>query len=313
MARRTKSVEYRRVRWLGASQQDTLEDVLRQIWTGYPHHLDRVVNLDQNACIIGMNQKNYGTDGFAVSFIRYEQDQSIGTIPMDPKSTTLIGEQYPDPDKNYLQNGFLVFARGNHVIGLNVGRNGSALISYMFGMARLAKVRLYQAQFEMVRVAKLDKIALINQIKVKSIDFNNAISDTAFYDVKAQRSPASARVGISAIWAGLQSLVKKDEKIEGLLKSQKGNMKLSISVPGGDIVEARDSLDVLGERLVENEDESGFEILLRDNKTKIRSEEIAVGKSISIESRSNFIEIDDAFEKMYEYMKDLETHGYLAV
>lgn len=316
MATRQKAIEYRRARWYGASTTKSLEKIVRGIWSSNRHHLDRRVQLDQDTYIIGMNEKNYGPGGFAVAFARYEHNQSIGTLPMNTNSTTAIGAQAPNPGTNYLQNGFLAVIRDNHVVGMNLGRNGASLVSYMFKLAGQGKLGLSDAQFELVRVAALDKVALMMRHKVKSIDLESSISEIALHDLQSATPRGTGLRGhistaLSATGAAFKAVMSRNDDAQGLMKSRKGNIKLSISVPSSDLVESRESLEEVSKQLVEDESEFGFQINLGDGKTVIRPGEIAVGKSISVAKDSNFIELDEAFTKMYSYMEELDQLGYL--
>lgn len=321
MAPKPKTLEYRQAQWLRPHSGGTLEEILRTLWTRHPHHMDRIAETNADDRIIGMQSKDFGSDGFAISCAKYTDGESVGTISMDRRAPTDIGDQPPQVNENYLRSGFLVFARGNHVIGMNLGRNGMALTTYLIRLSGKWIVPHDDANVLLVRIARIEKIAMLQRLGARQIELSAALSDTAFSDLQTglalqETTSFGGRRRLStamhATFGMLGALVRKTPDAANLLNANRGTSTIVLTIPENDVVAAKNSLNAISQGLIENDEERSFTIHLRDGKSKITSDEIAVCKIAHIQSASNFILIDDGFNKMYDYFKELQARGMLS-
>ncbi|ABD55810.1 hypothetical protein Jann_2893 [Jannaschia sp. CCS1] len=310
MARQTKTLEYRRARFLDDGQN--LEALVRQAWGQFGTQAERTITFSDDRSSCGLRARDCNANGFAVHCGRYTDGQGVGTIPTVPAPEVEVGERPPEPGENFLNSDLMALISGNHVICMNCGRNAGSLRIYLQQLFRKAGMPDESRQFELVRIGSPDKLAIIEAVGVKSIDLEVDISEaTAFEVVEGD--------GGGGIWQSIKqnfgnalaAVTARDESVEQLRTAERGTMKVSINVPKGDLDAAKHGLDDFAEEVVEDEESDAFTIHLRDGRTTIKPNEVSVRKQVKLETAANSVSVFQAWDAMETYMGELNENGQI--
>ncbi|MDQ0503691.1 hypothetical protein [Xanthobacter agilis] len=233
---------------------------------------------------------------------------------MVPANEIDLGERQPEADENFLNSSFLALIRKNHVVCLDCGRNGGALRNYLSNLFLKAEMPEHARKFELARIGNPNRISLIERIGVKSIDLKIDIAS-------ATAESISDDCDGHGIWSSFRrymgstitALTARDADLAQLRKSEKGTVKLTINVKGGDLSAVCHSLDLLAGKVSEDEEADDFTIHLRDNETRITPSEMSIRKTVRIEAQANYIDVSQAWDSMIQYIRELEESGVLEV
>lgn len=307
LTRQTKTLEYRRARFLDDGQN--LEQLVRQSWGQFETQALRTVTLGDGRSTVGLRARDLSEAGFAVHCARYIDGQSVGTIQTTPAAEVDIGEQPPEPGENFLNSDLMALIKDNHVICMNCGRNAGSLRIYFQQLFRQAGFDDSSRQFELVRVANPDRVAIIESFGVKRVDLQIDISEAS----AAELIDGAGGGGIwrnitSSLGDALQAITGQDETVEQIRQAEKGTMKVSINVPKGDLSAAKEGLAQLSEEVVEDEDSEGYIIHLSNGDT-IKPNEVSVRKQVKLDAAANSVSVFQAWEAMREYFSELMESG----
>lgn len=309
MAELTKTLEYRRARFLDDGQN--LEKLVRQAWGMYETQADRTITVGGDRSTTGLRCYDFRAVGFAVHCGRYIDGQGVGTIPTAPAAEVDIGEQAPLPGENFLNSDLMAIFKDNHVICMNCGRNGGSLRIFFQQLFRKAGFDDASRQFELARIANPDKVAIIQARGVKRFDLEMDIADATAAVLINGAAPVGAWGSmVSGISGALQAITGRDKTVEQIRQAEKGSVKLSINIPKGDLNVAKHGLAQLSEEIVEDEEAEDYVIHLFGGET-IKLKEVSVRTQVQLEAAANSVSVYQAWEAMQAYMVELGENGQL--
>lgn len=310
MARLTKTLEYRRARFLDDGQN--LEQLVRQAWGQYGTQAERTVTSSDERSTCGLRSRNRIGGGIAVHCARYTDGQGVGTIPTIPAPEVEVAERAPEPGENFLNSDFMAFIRDNHVICMNCGRSAGSLRIYLQQLFRKARFPDAAGQFEIVRIGNPKKLAMIEEFGVKSIDMEVEISEaTAAVIVDGAGRGSFWRSIKNNIGSTFTAITARDESVGNLRRAEKGSVKVSINVPQSDLSAAKDGLNDFSAEVLEDEESDDFVIHLRGGGGTIKPNEVSVRKQVKLEAMANSVSVFQAWDAMETYMDELEENGQL--
>lgn len=307
MAKQTKTLEYRRALFLDDDQN--LEQLVRQAWGQFGTQDERTITVGGDRSTAGLRSRDYNGDGFAVHCGRYIDGQGVGTIQTAPAPEVEVGERSPDPGENFLNSDLMAIIKGNQVICMNCGRNAGSLRIYFQQLFRKAGFADESRQFELVRIANPDKVAIIEAVGVKRVDLEIDISDATAAELIDEAGDRGIWQNITdSLGNAFQAITGQDETVENIRRAEKGTMRVSINIPKGDLSAAKEGLAQLSEEVVEDEDSEGYTIHLGNGDT-IKPNEVSVRKQVKLEAAANSVSVFQAWEAMQQYMAELVENG----
>lgn len=307
MAKRSKVMEYRRVRWLQPGP--VLGDLLRQAWDQFPTQREREVTRSDGSLVVGLNRSDAAA-GTSIFCGHYVDQQSVGTISMLPAAVVDPGEQHPGEDQNFLSNPFFAHVEGNEVICIDCGRSAARLQIFLAGLFRQAGMPERDQQFDLVRVAEPNRLAMIERKGVSAIGLNVALSqaEAAVIEEAGHEGGGIIRRFNQAVREAFDTLTAQDADLEGLRETNKPALSVRLSVGKGEVLAARESLDHFAHEVVEDGEAEDYLIHLRDGNT-IRASEVTARKRVSLTSNANGVERTAAWDAMRDYLRELGANG----
>lgn len=312
MPQLSKTLEYRRARWLAGEQN--FENHVRQAWARFPTQVERAIIRRDGAAVTGARCRDDASRGFAVHCVRYVDRQGVGTIPMLPANEIDLGERQPDENENFLNAGFVALIRRNDVICLDCGRNAGSLRNYFVELFRKAGMSEESRQFELARIGNPNRLALIERIGVRSIDLTVDISSATAENI----TESAGGVGIwesfrRGVGSTINALTARDDDLTDLRRSERGTVKMSINVKRGDLEIVKHSLDRLAGDVSEDDEAENFVINLRDNKTRITPSDMSIRKGVRLEAQANSVSVTQAWDAMGQYLTELDANGEIQI
>jgi hypothetical protein len=307
LAKQTKTLEYRRARFIDDGQN--LEQLVRQAWGQFGTQAERTITVGGDRATTGLRSLDLNAVGFAVHCGRYIDGQSVGTIQTAPAPEVDIGDQPPAPGENFLNSDLMALIKNNHVICMSCGRNAGSLRIYFEQLFRKAGFDDASHQFELVRIANPDKVAIIEAVGVKRVDLEVDIAEaTAAALIDGAKSGGIWRLFTGIVGNALQAITGQDETLEQIRRAEKGTMQVSINVPKGDLNAAKAGLAQLSEKVVEDEESESYIIHLGNGDT-IKPNEVSVRKQVKLEAAANSVSVFQAWDAMQQYISELMENG----
>lgn len=178
------------------------------------------------------------------------------------------------------------------------------------------------ATFEMLKVAKADKIKVIQNEGVRSIDLNSSLYSASVDRLTKQQSEISNFM--SKVAKDFKAILAKDNTNEELNEHINLNMKLLFSFDGATAYKNRNKVVDFGlegkQHLkqaattvlngVSEDDELGFSIITNGD-TKISPSDIEVSSAVDINKQGKTINKTDAWKKLRTYYNELKEKGVL--
>jgi hypothetical protein len=239
------------------------------------------------------------------------EGQGVGTIPSIPAAEVDVAERAPAPGENFLNSDLMAFIDRNDVICLNCGRNAGSLRIYLQQLFRKAQFEDGSRQFELGRVGLPDTLALIAAKRVKSIDLGIDIAEATSAELLEGARSDSTWDGIkSGVATVFHAITARDETVERLRTATKGKVRVSVSVPNGDIDTAKSGIDSLAEDIIDDDEASSYVINLRDGNT-INANEVSVKKGVYLDPAANSVSVSQAWDAMELFVDELRDSGQL--
>ena len=310
MTKATKTLEYRRAYWPDGARN--LESLARKAWMQFWSHLERTVTSQDGVSISGLTCKEILNGGFAIRCAKYIDRQAVGVIPMEAISNVNLGEQHPHVDENYLSSDFMALICNNYVIVLNAGPYAGVLRWFLAELFRKANFRRATRQFELRRIGRIENLAMIQAIGVRTIDLNLAIDKATGTELMQLESPGVWNSAMQHAGKLLQAIVAQDKGIDKLREAEKGTVTISLNVKKDDLDVAKNGLNYLARVIAEDEYSEDFNITLR-NGQKIRHSEIVLSKQVRVDRSANSVDVNNAWDEMELFYEELKTRGYLRI
>ena len=159
-------------------------------------------------------------------------------------------------------------------------------------------------KFDLIRVADVKAIKLIERYKVKSVELK----------VEINKSTAASFESDPKNWfsAVLGALILRDPKVEELRNSLNGTAKILINVPDGDLLATSGGLDALAMSVVDDEESEDYVINLRNGEV-IKPNQISVRKLVKLERVANSVSVDQAWTQMKIFLQELRENGQIKI
>ncbi len=328
-ASKVKRLMYRRASWTNQEKR-TLEDLLKKCHDTFKTTAQRTVAGPYGSelqCAKYMIKKDIG---LLFQIASYVPGQPTSAIEESSQSTTVSGiTEVPAPvGNNFLDGDVFVLINGNNVIVLQSGVRESAALNYFEKMLNKKGDTEAAISLEFHGIAKEDKVKMIKNQGVKSIELNASLYEASLMHLerKAGKKRETRVLDLPGTVAEtLKRVFAKDKSLKEITEKENVNIKLSISFDGKEAMRKENKKDAafgaVGKSRLEKASElivkesidggcEGFTIVTGDN-NRIRPEEIVVSDNYKVKTFGNSLDQDDAFEKLQDYFAQLQHRGTL--
>lgn len=180
-------------------------------------------------------------------------------------------------------------------------------------LMRVADLPAEASQFDLLQVPDTDVVRMIQAAGgVQSIQVDMSIDAAAADLLAAQARPPATFGRIKESMSELVRSLAMAPRGGRIVDSNHGRVRLQISVPDGDLAQAKDAASAIAADIVEDEDADDYVLYLR-NGEQIRRNAMAVRKLVPLERSANSFDPADVRRAMLLYLGELRQSGQLEV
>ena len=272
-----------------------LEDDLIQAYTNLPNIEHRVIELSDKTYTGLFYEKTHS--GFALQFATSVPGEPASILPSRDNLSTPSAEMSttPPPHGNDFSDGDAIcLVSGNHVFTCLSKAVYTSITTYLRKIFMLAEMEK-AAEVEVVKMANYDKIRLIEQKRIKSIQADVFLAHYEYDRLSRSDKEGIGRKLAHAFWASDRSHAEA---------AARANMKMRVKFSGKKAEMGEDTtwLSDMGKTVIECDD--AYRIELFDG-TVITPDDIRVSKTVRMEPNGKSVFVHDAIQKLTEFKESL--------
>jgi hypothetical protein len=327
---KAKRLFYRRASWTDQNKE-TLEKLLKISHDKFKSTFDRKFEGlygNEIKCARYVIKKNVGLFFQIASSIPGRATSAIDK----PSSATInsdITEINAPEGKDFLDGDVFLLVQGNNVILIQSGARENVALYYLAQMLKKNSYEKEAMSLSFEKIAKEDKVKMIHDQGVKSVELNSSLFEASLRHFEQKKDQEKKETKIFDVMGNIAKTLKQvfseDPKLKEINELENVNIKLSISFDGKEAMKKehknqvgfgmlgrsrleKTSKKILEEYLEENVD--GFTIITQNN-NRITSNEIVISDIYRIKTFGNSLVANDAFEKLENYLKQLDNQAIL--
>ena len=312
-----KRLNYRRAIWEGDVSMN-LEKELRSAHDIYNTVAKRKFGYSGGEEIKCARYDDSNAELILLQIAAYAPNQPTSTISKNnrAKSATIAIEPAPN-GKDYLDGDIFILVQGNHVILCPSGVQESVASNYFRKM--LTKVGIDITAFKLEKVAKTDKIKMLQKEGVKEVRLGASLYDASLEQINKEQPKISSLKKV--ISEQIQKIFAQDDELKEIVEDENLNIKLSISFDGREAMKHKSepAYGVVGKNrllsaskqlLSQDEDQDGF-VILTGKGNEISQGDIKVSEMFNVKTLGKSLNTNDAWEQLKNYASQLKQTGVL--
>lgn|GEM_PF-1250503 len=335
MAKDTKKrpFYYRRAKWDGQKEDKTLQAILEECHDNMPTVGERTFQSGEGE-LRGADAERKAGVGFFLHIASYVPDERATTI--DKARTSRRSNLYTETaadGREFLNGDIFILIKDNHLILCPSGVRESIAFSYINLVLKKCGFALMLASFQLEKIAKASKMALIAKEGVKAIELNASLYEASVLEIdesekKNNRSKIDELVKKASEL--IEDMFSQDPELSEIRENENLDIKLSLSFDGrearrkgkpegfGEL--GRSRLKKASEQIIQDlekpsdelhfGDEDGFKIITGSGNV-ITPTEIRVSDAFYVKTFGKTLDKQDAFDKLEDYLGRLKISGVL--
>lgn len=308
MAKRDKTVSYRRAEWLAEVKGLTLEKCLREALTNQK-------TIDERTIVAGNQQtrcakhKPISAGGLYLHLTTETPGEAASVVPkVSPSADALdLKNMKPPTDGEWLDGDAFLYIRDDHVCMCSTAIRDSAVQNYLFELFKKAKLRKDSIRFQLMKAADITKLKMLHSQGVKELEIRGTL-----YQVTANYEKRKAHVsgGLGAIGKFLKNHLKKPHDVtpDGL------RVMLALKVDkrfGKHFTLGEKTIETLAADVVKNNTADEDYVILTKTGQKISPKEIFMRSKVAIDSDGKTVNRDKAWRELSRFYEQLLAAGAL--
>lgn len=261
----------------------------------------------------------------------YVPDEQTTTIEKDTAATrTKLYAETASAGRNFLGGDIFVYVKDNHLILCPSGVRETVAFSYIYQVLQKCKHHRMLASFQLEKVAKASKLAMIASEGVKAIELNSSLYEASLDHVtavakKKKDSKFKVEELLKKTAEFIEEMFAEDADLKEIKEKENLDIKLSLRFDGREARKKGKAADfgVLGKSRLKKTSEAivaefekgaledGFIIVTGEGNT-ITPDEIRVSESFRVEVFGKSLNRDDAYLKLKGYYDKLKGSGVLS-
>lgn len=310
---RGKTISYRRAVWfLADGKEKNFEKLLREAHKKLAKVSDRKFKRGDGQVLKSIwhaPEKSGG--GYYVHIAAETPGDQASTIPQAGETQTGHGVSTAPPPTGteYMDGDVIIFVRGNDICLCSTVIREGAVAIFCSELFKKAKLGADAMQFELQKVANVDKVKMINAQGVKEIDLTATLYEASAKYTKRTTAVSTALQGVSR---HLSAIFGKDER------PARDNIKVGITLKTDDRMKAGKAigerrLNAAAAELVQSDDDlsEGYVIVTRKGQ-RISQDEVFVRHRVDIERHGKSVNRDKACAALKKFHSELVKTGVTA-
>jgi hypothetical protein len=306
--KREKTVSYRRAEWLNDDPTSlNLGMCLKQA-------ADKLKSVDERTIVRANGQHvrlvsmkgNKG--GYLLHFTADTPGESASIVPK--KAITVdeiqVGTAAPPVDAEFMDGDAFLYVNGNDVCFCATALRDSTIRHVLQDFFKLASIRKDATQFDLLKIADVNKVKLLQSQGVAEIELRSTLS-TATVNYHRRRLQPQGIIGAAA--KQLKAVLGKEHDVTSdalrvmlVIKTDKRRKGIALG-------EKR--LKTLATNVVNNQEEDDEYTIVTKAGQRIGPKEILMRSTVLIDSIGKSVQRDKAWKELYAFYEVLESSGAL--
>jgi len=309
MSRTVKTIHYLRAR--RENRPFDLQSLVKRARKMKPNCVDNEIELG-GGDVVRIQHYRVASGGVRLHLTRYVPGEQAATLrPKVAAPEDDEGAQPPPENREFKDGDGFLLIQGHHVLYCAHGILPGKAALYLTQLFRATDLYGQADGFELVPASQLDKLRLIQDHGVKSIQLSASAFDASI-------PPARQRTGwVSKTFAMLRGELaglNEQEELPGeqrTLEDLVVNLEIKLDGNMQAVQGAQDLIETLAESILDEDDlpVSGFSIVTQKNE-RITADQIRLQTSVRVTKQANSVSHNSVWEAMETYFEHL-TQGNL--
>nr|WP_298165289.1 hypothetical protein [uncultured Pseudomonas sp.] len=319
---------YRRAKWDELKKSKTLQALLESCHESLPTVGDRTF-IAREGELRGADVEARPGEGLFLHIASYVPNEQTTTIEKSKRvKRSKLHAETASEGRDFLGGDIFVLVRDNHLILCPSGVRETVVHSYIYQILKKCGHSKMLASFELEKIAKASKMAMIANEGVKSIELNSSLYDASMTQIQSNKNTASQKKIDELLKKAselFEEMFAKDPELSEIKDQENLDIKISLNFDGraarkkgqpvgfGEL--GRSRLKKTSEEIIkefeDTNDDEGFKIVTGQGNV-ITPTEIRVSDFYHIKTFGKSIDKSDAFDKLKDYYEKLKGSGVLA-
>ncbi|MCI0430417.1 MAG: hypothetical protein L0210_07740 [Rhodospirillales bacterium] len=310
MAKREKTISYRRAEWFIPATGKNLESLLRQVGKKLPDILERTVaHGDHLARTI--KQKEHHAGGILVHLTVETPGESASVVPhAAPKASEVdLKTEKPPADGEWLDGDAFLYVRSDHLCMCTTGLHDGAIRFILHELMQKAKLGKDATAFELMKVADMGKVQMLHAQGVAELEIRGTLyKATADYH-KRKGEPQG---GLGAIGKYFKLLLQREHDVTpdglrviiGLKVDKRFSKQISVGYK---------TIETLAAQTVNKHNDKDYDyVIVTKTGQRITPDEIFMRTTVEIEADGKTVQREKAWKELVRFYDSLRESGALA-
>lgn len=308
LAEKTKSLYYRRAVWFPQPVNGrTLEWWVREALKQLPTVGATRVTIPDGPVLEVAHRGAASHEKLFLHLTGYTPGETASVVPTQASAPEVdIFPMLPPKDGEFMDGDIMLRLNGNHILLCPSGLRESVAVQYLRALLEARGFGDASRNFTFERVADIKKAKLLHMQGVKKVHLDVALYKETVEEVVHRKMQRTVSGELAEL---VRALVFSDKKKAELMSAENLHAKLIVSFDsrrkGGEL--AQEKLESFALRVASQEEE-GFVIETAAGE-KVRSDEIALKKNVSMPSFTKTVPHQAAWSALEEYFHELKKIG----
>jgi len=203
----------------------------------------------------------------------------------------------------------MVLVAGNHVLLCATNLHEKRAERYMIEIIEATGVAPREAQFSLCRKADVDKIQLIRNQGVRSLNLGVSLFEATLDHM--ERTTVKKRLG-GGLMDEVKAMLSEDPELQEIDAAENLSAEIILKFDSRrkDKALGRQRVETLATRLIEDGEDEGFTIVTMEGE-KIKGSDISLRKTVCLPKYGKSVFCGDAWRALEEYYYELQAGGLL--
>jgi hypothetical protein len=308
LARRDKTVSYRRAEWLPEVRGLTLEKCLKDALANLKTINERtIVEGGQHTRIVKHQNASHGGTYFHITSDTPGEFASVVPKAAPGVSELDLKAQKPPTDGEWLDGDAFLYVNDDHVCMCATAMRDATIQNYIFQLFKKAELRKDSIRFQLMKAADITKLKMLHSQGVRELEIRASL-----YQATANYEKRKARVtgGLGAVGKHLKSFLKKPNDVTPDALRVMVTLKVDRRHPK-EISLGERTIETLAADVVKNAEKSDDYVIVTKTGQKISPREIFMRSTVSIEGDGKTVNRIKAWRELGAFFSQLKDNGVL--
>lgn len=308
LAKRDKTVSYRRAEWLPEVKGLTLEKCLKDA-------LSNLKTIDERTIVAGaqhtriVKHQNVTAGG---TYFHITSDTPGELASVVPKAKPGVAEldlkaQKPPTDGEWLDGDAFLYVNSDHVCLCATAMRDATIQNYIFEFFKKAQLRKDSIRFQLMKAADITKLKMLHSQGVRELEIRASL-----YQATANYEQRKVHVsgGLGAVGKHLKNFLKKPNDVTPDALRVYLTLKVDRRHPK-QISLGEKTIETLAADVVKNKEPSEDYVIVTKTGQRISPREIFMKSTVSIDSDGKTVNRNKAWRELLAFFNQLRASGAL--